>query len=72
MAAGKREKKRARWPLRLLVLAPFIGLSWVPAYNWAEPGIAGVPFFYWYQLFWIILGAVLLAVVYLAERGDPV
>ncbi len=24
----------------------------------------GIPFFYWYQLLWVIIGAVLTAIVY--------
>jgi hypothetical protein len=27
-----------------------------------------VPFFYWYQLLWIVLGAVIIAVVYRLEH----
>ena len=30
--------------------------------------LAGIPFFYWYQLGWVILGAVIIAFVYLLER----
>jgi hypothetical protein len=28
----------------------------------------GLPFFYWYQLLWVIVSAVITAVVYLATR----
>jgi len=27
-----------------------------------------MPFFYWYQLLWIIIGAILTAIVYLATE----
>jgi hypothetical protein len=27
---------------------------------------AGIPFFYWYQLLWVVIGALLTAVVYFA------
>jgi hypothetical protein len=37
-------------------------------YNTAEPMLAGVPFFYWYQLLWVLLSAVIIAFVYLLER----
>jgi hypothetical protein len=30
--------------------------------------LAGIPFFYWYQLLWIILGAVIIAIVYRIEH----
>jgi hypothetical protein len=32
-----------------------------------EPSLGGVPFFYWYQLLWILLGASLVLAVYLIE-----
>ncbi len=32
------------------LLLPFIGLLWVPFYNFHEPALFGFPFFYWYQL----------------------
>ena len=67
MPAKPRAKRPNRW-LRLLVLLPFIALGWVPFYNRVEPELAGIPFFYWYQLAWIVIGAVLLALVYAAEE----
>jgi hypothetical protein len=53
---------------RLLLLLPFIAVLWVPFYNRAEPMVLGIPFFYWYQLLWILLGALLIFVVYRAEH----
>jgi Protein of unknown function (DUF3311) len=54
------------WP-RLLLLIPFLAVLWVPFYNRLEPALGGVPFFYWYQLAWILIGALLVLVVYLIE-----
>jgi hypothetical protein len=59
--------KAVAWA-RALLLLPFIGVLWVPFYNSAEPMIAGIPFFYWYQLLWIPLSSVIIAIVYFAER----
>jgi len=28
----------------------------------------GIPFFYWYQLLWVIVGAAIIGFVYLVER----
>jgi hypothetical protein len=53
---------------RLILLIPFVAMLWVSSYNSVEPAWAGVPFFYWYQLLWIIISAVLVAVVYRLER----
>jgi len=44
----------------------FIAVLWPPFYNKAEPYVAGIPFFYWYQLLWVIISAVFTAIVYLA------
>ena len=34
-------------------MLPFIGLLWVPFYNFREPSLFGFPFFYWCQLAWV-------------------
>jgi cell division protein FtsW (lipid II flippase) len=60
------ERKSRLWYLLLLV--PIVAMIWVPSYNHAAPAIGGVPFFYWYQLLWIVIGAVLTLVVYLATE----
>ena len=57
---------RRHWP-RVLLLVPFLGVLWVPSYNRIEPALAGIPFFYWYQLAWVILGAAIVFAVYLIE-----
>jgi len=53
---------------RLLLIIPFIAMLWVSFYNSIQPAWFGIPFFYWYQLLWIILGAVLVAVIYRLEH----
>ncbi|HEX3994607.1 MAG TPA: DUF3311 domain-containing protein [Acetobacteraceae bacterium] len=53
---------------RLLLVLPFIAMLWVSSYNSTEPMLAGIPFFYWYQLLWILIGAALIALVYAVER----
>jgi polyferredoxin len=53
---------------RLLLLVPFVAMLWVSSYNVAEPTIGGVPFFYWYQLGWIAISAVMIGFVYWLER----
>jgi hypothetical protein len=57
--------------LYLLLLAPFVGTLWVPFFNSVEPRLGGVPYFYWYQFLWIVLSAVLTAVVYFATLAGP-
>ena len=62
-----REKHTVPWA-RALLLVPFIAMLWVASYDRIEPTVAGVPFFYWYQLAWVVLSAVIIAVVYVVER----
>jgi hypothetical protein len=52
----------------LLFLLQFALVLWPPLYNSAEPLWAGIPFFYWYQLLCVVIGAVLTAIVYFATE----
>ena len=52
----------------LLLLVQFVAVLWPPFYNRVEPSLVGLPFFYWYQLLWVILGAILTAIVYFATK----
>ena len=57
----------------LLLILPFVGtlLPWI--YNRAEPSLFGLPFFYWYQLAWVVITAALLGLfVYLTRKRDDV
>jgi uncharacterized protein DUF3311 len=56
----------AYWP-RLLFAIPVLVIMWVPFYNRTEPSLGGVPFFYWYQLSLVLIGAVVVLIVYLLE-----
>jgi Protein of unknown function (DUF3311) len=62
------EVRRPFWGWYLLLLVPFIAILWVPFYAGAEPMLAGIPYFYWYQFLWILISAVLTAIVYFATR----
>jgi hypothetical protein len=63
--ATRPEKKRRSWAL-LLLLLPFIVLLIPPIYNHTDPELAGIPFFYWFQLLVIVLTAILTAALYFA------
>ena len=58
--------KRRAWFALLII--PFIAtlVPWI--YNRAEPALFGMPFFYWYQLAWVLLTALLLGIVVVATR----
>jgi hypothetical protein len=56
---------RRNWSWWYLLFAiQVIAVLWPAFYNRLEPQWAGIPFFYWYQLLWVIIGAVLTAIVY--------
>ncbi len=59
-----RPQRRGRSWLLLLLLIPFIAMLWPPFYNFTNPTFIGIPFFYWFQLLWIIITALLMAVIY--------
>ena len=55
--------------IQLLLLLPFIGTLWLPFYAMTQPELGGaIPFFYWYMFLWIILSAVITAVVYFITK----
>lgn len=64
-----RTSKKKLHPILLLLIIPFIALCYPAWYDSADPEIAGIPFFYWYQLLWIVLTALILAVVYFVETA---
>ena len=51
----------------LLLLLPLV-LLWVPFYNRIEPNLAGIPFFYWYQIVWIPITVLLTLIVCRLDR----
>jgi hypothetical protein len=61
-ATGTGRIRNKQW-LWLLIL-PWIAVVWVPFYNKIEPVLWGFPFFYWYQLLWVLISAIITAVVY--------
>jgi hypothetical protein len=51
-----------------LLVIPWIAMIWVPSYNRVEPTLWGFPFFYWYQLAWVLISAVITGFVYFVTR----
>jgi hypothetical protein len=49
-------------------LLPFIGTLCVPFYARLEPALFGIPFFYWYQIMWIVLGSLIIGAVLLLTQ----
>jgi hypothetical protein len=52
----------------LLLVLPFLGLLYPPLYAKTDPELFGFPFFYWYQLLWVPVTALLTFIVYKKVR----
>ena len=63
MVTRPEERKNRRWFLLLLII-PFIVLLWPPFYSFRNPTFIGIPFFYWFQMLWIIITSIITAIVY--------
>jgi hypothetical protein len=70
MMRWRRHPKIAAMVRRWLLVIPYIGLLWVPFYNFREPAIFGIPFFYWYQLAWVPITAALTWLAYRSVRDE--
>jgi hypothetical protein len=64
--SGRRRPDASPW--HWLLLIPVIVPLVVPIYNRVEPQLLGLPFFYWCQLAFAGLSAVVVAIVYLATK----
>jgi hypothetical protein len=62
-----RRPVRAHW-IRWILVIPFIAVLWVPFFDSVQPSAFGVPFFYWYQLAWVLISGVIIGAVYLVEH----
>jgi uncharacterized protein DUF3311 len=51
-----------------LLAIPFAALLPVPIYASADPELFGFPFFYWYQLAWVPITALIVWFVYTRTR----
>ena len=54
--------------IAVLLAASLVGTLWVPFYNHTSPALGGFPFFYWYQLMWVPIVAILSLAAYLLSR----
>jgi hypothetical protein len=52
----------------LLLIIPFIATMFPSFYSFEAPRLWGFPFFYWYQLLWVVISAVITYVVYMLTR----
>ncbi|MET9437633.1 DUF3311 domain-containing protein [Streptomyces sp. NPDC006551] len=61
-------------PVRVVValclFAPFVAMLWVSSYAKVEPTFIGIPFFYWYQMAWVVISTVLTMIAYKLWNRD--
>lgn len=53
-----------RSAVRWLLVVPFVATLVPPIYLRRAPALFGFPFFYWYQIAWVVLSALIVAIVY--------
>jgi len=56
-----------------LLALPLAAMLFPAIYNHARPALLGIPFFYWYQLAWVVLTAAILGFVgVMTRKGSDV
>ncbi|KUF16168.1 hypothetical protein AT728_17610 [Streptomyces silvensis] len=56
--------------IALCLVAPFVAMLWVSSYAKADPAFIGIPFFYWYQMLWVLISTVLTMIAYQLWQRD--
>ncbi|MER6976460.1 DUF3311 domain-containing protein [Streptomyces carpinensis] len=54
----------------LCLVAPFVAMLWVGSYAKTDPTFIGIPFFYWYQMLWVIISTALTMIAYRLWQHD--
>ncbi|MFF5340990.1 DUF3311 domain-containing protein [Streptomyces althioticus] len=52
------------------LLAPFVAMLWVGSYAKTDPVFIGIPFFYWYQMLWVLISTALTMIAYKLWQRD--
>ncbi|MFD7920155.1 DUF3311 domain-containing protein [Streptomyces sp. NPDC059740] len=60
----------ARVVAGICLVIPFVAMLWVSSYAKVEPAFIGIPFFYWYQMAWVLISAVLTGIAYQLVKRD--
>ncbi|WP_329122605.1 DUF3311 domain-containing protein [Streptomyces sp. NBC_01465] len=56
--------------IALCLIAPFVAMLWVGSYAKIDPTFIGIPFFYWYQMLWVLISTALTMVAYKLWQRD--
>ncbi|MGW3656183.1 DUF3311 domain-containing protein [Streptomyces sp. NPDC005151] len=60
----------ARVLIALCLATPFVAMLWVGSYAKVDPTFIGIPFFYWYQMVWVLISTALTMVAYKLWQRD--
>jgi len=63
MDASPAARRNHRWWYAVLIV-PFVAVLFPQFYNTGSPTLGGLPFFYWYQLLWVVLTGLITIVVH--------
>ncbi|MFE2321841.1 DUF3311 domain-containing protein [Streptomyces sp. NPDC059441] len=56
--------------IALCLIAPFVAMLWVGSYAKTDPTFIGIPFFYWYQMLWVLISTALTVSAYKLWQRD--
>ena len=59
-----------RVAIALCLFAPFVAMLWVGSYAKTDPTFIGIPFFYWYQMLWVLISTALTMTAYKLWQRD--
>ncbi|MFI6400728.1 DUF3311 domain-containing protein [Streptomyces sp. NPDC050548] len=59
-----------RVAIAVCLFAPFVALLWVGSYTKTDPVFIGIPFFYWYQMLWVLISTALTMTAYKLWQRD--
>ncbi|GGW33161.1 membrane protein [Streptomyces lucensis JCM 4490] len=60
----------ARVIIGLCLVAPFVAMLWVGSFAKTDPTFIGIPFFYWYQMLWVLISTALTVLAYRLWQHD--
>ncbi|MER6069886.1 DUF3311 domain-containing protein [Streptomyces sp. NPDC001852] len=56
--------------IALCLVAPFVAMLWVGSYAETDPAFIGIPFFYWYQMLWVLISTALTMTAHQLWKRD--
>ncbi|MER7404385.1 MULTISPECIES: DUF3311 domain-containing protein [Streptomyces] len=56
--------------IALCLIAPFVAMLWVGSYAKTDPAFIGIPFFYWYQMAWVLISTALTMIAFKLWQRD--